>query len=925
MTMEALPGDLQPAVINVRDQLDEEILYNKKRNADDFVSLDNSSSSNKLLENLNRLRKNKQFCDVILQVSSKVDFHEVHCHRAVVASVSPYLFELFDQRLKSGTADRALTDQCTLPGEFDMDVFESLIEYAYTAKLDLPRQKLRSAYLTAAKLRITPIVQFCGSQLVSSLTPENCLGIRAVLLQASASCLQPDQISLISKLDSFIKHNINEVLKSSELSGLRHIQMELIQSTLVEIESTNERHLFKMLLDWLRVGWARDGELNMDRLTEKVHMLYLNRDRTLHDCVDIESGDARDSELVQDYKRLSKRLNQAQGGEKVGYAQAEVPAVSASGDRVMLGLNNSHNSGKTRDSFKMRNGHGNASNNVPTKPKQFLFTRSDSSSSSDEEEYDCNFRVVATAPTGVHSTMGLAIVQSEMVLLSVVRRLNNNINNNSNNQSTGSNSQSDHGGSPSNEWSPDHTASSPNSPQNSSNGHPVLEHTGLSSNGQTTPPVTAGNTNNNGGGGPPMGQLPGSIGGSNQMSPQKLYQQLQQMSTLAAMNHQRCSMGVAELNGSLFVCGGYDRGECLRSVELLSLSKNRWTPLPDMLVPRARTNVASLNGLVYAMGGSDGSRDLASAEVYHSDRQRWEALPPLPVPRSHAGVCALNGKIYVIGGWTGAGQDGMTRVDVFDPKTASWDTIAGLNIGRSQAGVAVMNGCIYVLGGCEAWNCTPSVERYSPEEDRWILCAPMQSARRGCGAAALNSRLYAIGGHDSSRSLCSVEIYDAATNTWTPGPALTTCRANVGAAVVRGRLLAVGGFNGKTFLNTLETLDCTPVDDDGEPEWTVFVDRQTWLLDNTSHDQSIRQRSEENLQETPDESSRDGVIALTQVAAATDNAAAPQHYNQVNDEDEDDDEIDSHKEIDESDETKNGTLNASNRDSRESSSGISGC
>lgn len=143
--------------------------------------------------------------------------------------------------------------------------------------------------------------------------------------------------------------------------------------------------------------------------------------------------------------------------------------------------------------------------------------------------------------------------------------------------------------------------------------------------------------------------------------------------------------------------------------------------------------------------------------------------------------------------------------------------------------------------------------------------------------------------------------------------------------MVRGRLLAVGGFNGKTFLNTLETLDCTPVDDDGEPEWTVFVDRQTWLLDNTSHDQSIRQRSEENLQETPDESSRDGVIALTQVAAATDNAAAPQHYNQVNDEDEDDDEIDSHKEIDESDETKNGTLNASNRDSRESSSGISGC
>lgn len=47
----------------------------------------------------------------------------------------------------------------------------------------------------------------------------------------------------------------------------------------------------------------------------------------------------------------------------------------------------------------------------------------------------------------------------------------------------------------------------------------------------------------------------------------------------------------------------------------------------------------------------------------------------------------------------------------------------------SQAGVAVLNGCIYVMGGCEAWNCTPSVEKYCPEENRWTLCAPMQLAR----------------------------------------------------------------------------------------------------------------------------------------------------------------------------------------------------
>lgn len=83
-------------------------------------------------------------------------------------------------------------------------------------------------------------------------------------------------------------------------------------------------------------------------------MLYLNRDRTLHDCNDIESGDVRDSELVQDYKRLSKKLHQSNG-----QAHAQ--------------------NGRS---------NGNSMNNKPSKPKQFLYTRSDSSGSSDDEDFD---------------------------------------------------------------------------------------------------------------------------------------------------------------------------------------------------------------------------------------------------------------------------------------------------------------------------------------------------------------------------------------------------------------------------------------------------------------------------------------------------------------------------------------------------------
>ena len=112
---------------------------------------------------------------------------------------------------------------------------------------------------------------------------------------------------------------------------------------------------------------------------------------------------------------------------------------------------------------------------------------------------------------------------------------------------------------------------------------------------------------------------------------------LQQMSTLQAMSNARCGLGAAELNGGLFVCGGYDRTECLKSAEILNLAENRWSKLPDLHCPRGRTDVANLNGLIYAVGGSDGTKDLAACEVFDYEREKWQSIAPLPNPRSHAG------------------------------------------------------------------------------------------------------------------------------------------------------------------------------------------------------------------------------------------------------------------------------------------------
>ena len=69
------------------------------------------------------------------------------------------------------------------------------------------------------------------------------------------------------------------------------------------------------------------------------------------------------------------------------------------------------------------------------------------------------------------------------------------------------------------------------------------------------------------------------------------------------MSSPRCAVGTAELGGKLFVCGGYDRVECLKTVEVYDTLTNKWETLQHMQVPRGRFAIAVVDDNVYAIGG----------------------------------------------------------------------------------------------------------------------------------------------------------------------------------------------------------------------------------------------------------------------------------------------------------------------------------
>lgn len=645
-------------------------IQSKARPAESFV-FEDSYYINKTLLNLNKLRKNKQFCDIVLQVGRAQDIREIHAHRAILASASPYLFEIFAADCNGGHVCKIKTN-----GSFDVDAFEKLVEYAYTARLEVPADKVKQAYVAATKLKMTSAAKQCRDFLIKHLSPDNCIDVRSI------PGLSPDSDpELISTVDNYIKQNIDNIIQKKVFLCLPHIQVEQLQNCSEEMQATNQKHLCEMVLDWIRKYFDED-DLNIGLATDKVHMLYLNSDGTLHDCNDIESGDFKDSDLIQDYKKMSQRIS-----------------VPNKMNRKISAQNTFH------------------------KPRQFLYTKFSSCSSlsslSDDEERD--WRIVATTTTGKNTILALVVVSGKLKVLSVNQRLNT-----------------------------------------------------LS-------------------------------GSSPEISQPESVEKANNYALIPTMTSGRCAVGTADFQGKLLVCGGYDRGECLRTVELYDPLKNSWAKLESMKVPRGRFDIAVLDNEVYAIGGSDGTKELNSVEVYSTATAGWKLSPSMSICRSNCGVCCLNGSIFVIGGWNG--QRGLTHCEVYEPKTQLWMNIAPLLIGRYQAGVGTMNGEVYAVGGCDSWSCINSVEKYDPSANSWSFVASMHTARRGCGVSVFNGKLYAVGGHDGIHSLSSVEIYDPQTNVWSSGPNLTTCRANVGVCVVGNRLYAVGGFSGKTFLNTVEFLD----------------------------------------------------------------------------------------------------------------------
>ncbi len=225
---------------------------------------------------------------------------------------------------------------------------------------------------------------------------------------------------------------------------------------------------------------------------------------------------------------------------------------------------------------------------------------------------------------------------------------------------------------------------------------------------------------------------------------------------------------------------------------------SRWGRRADLLEANSEMSVAELNGEIYVLGGYPSTRiSTTVVQVYNPATDQWRRSAPLPIALNHTMSVSVNGVLYVIGGQTGAGGDGpfVNTVYTFDPKTGSWSTRTPMPTARAGGGAAVVNGRIYVAGGRPPQGNDFAV--YDPATDRWEILPILPTQRNHIGMVSIGSRIYVMGGRTGAGfetpTLDKVEVYDVTSGSWSTATPMLKPRGGVNAIVANGFIHVFGG------------------------------------------------------------------------------------------------------------------------------------
>lgn len=288
-------------------------------------------------------------------------------------------------------------------------------------------------------------------------------------------------------------------------------------------------------------------------------------------------------------------------------------------------------------------------------------------------------------------------------------------------------------------------------------------------------------------------------------------------SYLAELPYSYFANSLVTLNGNVHTLGGItvdanDKQTFASEIYRLESDEKSWSYAGRLSSPRANMGAVELDGRIYVVGGENEMDCLKTLEAFDPS-VGLTTLRDMPTSRGGLCVAAVNGKIYAIGGYSyDNGYSTLNTVEEYNPKTNNWTQKTSMLVPRESAAVAVADGKIYVIGGM-VYNPASGdivylsiVEVYDPQTDTWELAESMPTERAALGAAAVGNKIYAVGGmnnlgYEDNKVEEYTVPYPPAKDTARPVIAIDQSNCTVDQAVFRitGRVneAAIVRVNGK--------------------------------------------------------------------------------------------------------------------------------
>eukprot|EP00253_Pinus_taeda_P025186 PITA_25186 len=146
------------------------------------------------------------------------------------------------------------------------------------------------------------------------------------------------------------------------------------------------------------------------------------------------------------------------------------------------------------------------------------------------------------------------------------------------------------------------------------------------------------------------------------------------------------------VNGKLVLIGGRypESSRDMKAVYLFDFASAKWRRGTDM--PTQRYNfacsVSPSTGFIYVAGGTDIAQDLRTAEAYNVEEDRWETLPPMTQLQGACRGVFLGEKFLC---------ESANNVEFFCEKTGVWTTDYLFPIEQSFFSCVVASGDLYIM------------------------------------------------------------------------------------------------------------------------------------------------------------------------------------------------------------------------------------